>query len=337
MRPTKRALCLASLAERTAGRWGVCGIFEHFSDFEFFLLPNRIHARPSATLRGRKPLGTLHRIMEPQIEARLIEAICERISWYSTALMLIDSQVVNPLTDVFIGCGTFIRVDDRYGILTAHHVAKEISAPCRLGLVLRLETAESFAIESDHFTIWDLAVSNPYEVGHDLAFIEFYEPDVSTIKARKQFVNLSLDSQTVLPNPPGLNQGGWFIWGAAAYRNTIEPPERGLQPIIGLHGLCGPGLAVKEKVEDEHDYIEIQVKYGEGYETPETFKGYSGGGLWQVRIEGIGTDSPTPTDWIYSGVIIVQSDVVDQERLLTCHGRRSVYEYVLNKIRTRRA
>jgi hypothetical protein len=30
------------------GRWGFCRIFKHFSGFEFFLLPNRIHARPGA-------------------------------------------------------------------------------------------------------------------------------------------------------------------------------------------------------------------------------------------------------------------------------------------------
>jgi len=35
------------------GRWGFCGIFEHFSGFEFFLLPNRIHARPSASNANR--------------------------------------------------------------------------------------------------------------------------------------------------------------------------------------------------------------------------------------------------------------------------------------------
>jgi hypothetical protein len=30
------------------GRWGFCGIFKHFPRFKLFLLPNRIHARPSA-------------------------------------------------------------------------------------------------------------------------------------------------------------------------------------------------------------------------------------------------------------------------------------------------
>jgi hypothetical protein len=32
---------------------GVCAIFEHFSGFEFFLLPSRIHARPPADNANR--------------------------------------------------------------------------------------------------------------------------------------------------------------------------------------------------------------------------------------------------------------------------------------------
>jgi len=35
------------------GRWGFCGIFKHFSGFGFFLLPNIIHARPSASNASR--------------------------------------------------------------------------------------------------------------------------------------------------------------------------------------------------------------------------------------------------------------------------------------------
>jgi len=52
-RPTQRALCLALLAERTAGRWGFCGIFEYFSGFEFFLFLSIIHARPPASNANR--------------------------------------------------------------------------------------------------------------------------------------------------------------------------------------------------------------------------------------------------------------------------------------------
>ena len=35
------------------GRWGFCRIFKHFSGFEFFLLPNIVHARPPASNANR--------------------------------------------------------------------------------------------------------------------------------------------------------------------------------------------------------------------------------------------------------------------------------------------
>jgi len=35
------------------GRWGVCAIYEHFPGFEFFLLPSRVHAHPSASNANR--------------------------------------------------------------------------------------------------------------------------------------------------------------------------------------------------------------------------------------------------------------------------------------------
>ncbi|MDP1716153.1 MAG: hypothetical protein Q8L41_15555 [Anaerolineales bacterium] len=43
---------------------GFCGTYgKHFSGFEFSLLPSRIHARPSAMLRERKPLARPLQIM----------------------------------------------------------------------------------------------------------------------------------------------------------------------------------------------------------------------------------------------------------------------------------
>src|SRR5262245_46887195 len=38
---------------RCTGSWGFCGTFEHFSRFELFLFPNRIHTRPSASNADR--------------------------------------------------------------------------------------------------------------------------------------------------------------------------------------------------------------------------------------------------------------------------------------------
>jgi len=45
---------------------GFCAIYEHFSGFEFFLLPGRVHARPLALpalgrAAGRRPSGKMIR------------------------------------------------------------------------------------------------------------------------------------------------------------------------------------------------------------------------------------------------------------------------------------
>ena len=268
-------------------------------------------------------------------EQRLIEEIGKRIDQYSTALIRIADDMVYPLTDLFEGCGTFVQIDGQFGILTAHHVATKLTSPCQLGLILKHEETQQFMIDSSNFIVCEVAIPDRGTERPDLAFIGISESDVYTISAHKQFINLSAERDVVLSNPLALNKGAWFIWGAAVERNTIEPPEGMIETILGLHGLCGPGLAVNEEVEPEHDYIDIQVEYREGYDTPKSFRGYSGGGIWQVLIEGINTNSPTPTDYIYSGVIFFQSDVIDQKRLLNCHGRRSVYGYAYNKIRNR--
>ena len=52
-RLTKRALDAGDC------RFAACGIFKHLPRFEFFLLPNIVHARPSAMFRERKPLDGL--------------------------------------------------------------------------------------------------------------------------------------------------------------------------------------------------------------------------------------------------------------------------------------
>jgi len=52
--PTQRALDAGDC------RFAACGTYgKQFSGFEFFLLPSRVHARPSAVLRERQPLGAL--------------------------------------------------------------------------------------------------------------------------------------------------------------------------------------------------------------------------------------------------------------------------------------
>src|ERR1700690_613775 len=91
-------------------------------------------------------------------EQRLIEEIGQRIDRYSTALIRISDDVVNPLTDLFQGCGTFVQIEGQFGILTAQHVAAKFTPPCQLGLILMPEESHRFTIDSNNFTVCELAI-----------------------------------------------------------------------------------------------------------------------------------------------------------------------------------
>ncbi len=65
------------------GRWGFCAIFEQFSGFEFFLLPNRVHARPSASNANRWTLSITPLDKRNQI-FRLFHLYHPRLSWAET-------------------------------------------------------------------------------------------------------------------------------------------------------------------------------------------------------------------------------------------------------------
>ncbi len=267
-------------------------------------------------------------------EQRLIEEIGHRIDLYSTALLRLKTVADDPQDDRFIGSGTFVSVDGQFGVLTAQHVAAELTPPCALGLIIRHEL-QRFLIDCNHLTICEIASPDPISLQPDMAFIGIHPPDLGTIKATKLFLNISAERETVLNKLLPLNAAPWFIWGVAAEFNTKEPPEGGYQRIVGLHGACSATAATLEMRDGEHDYIDVAVEYDKGFDIPRTFGGYSGGGIWQVTIRESANEPPAPVDFFFSGVTIYQSEVKEQKRFLHCHGRRSIYEYAFTKIKNR--
>lgn len=265
-------------------------------------------------------------------EQRLIEEIGHRIDLYSTALLRLKTNADDPQDDRFIGSGTFVSVDGQFGVLTAQHVAAELTPPCSLGLIIRHEL-HRFSIDYNYLTICELAVPGPVSLRPDIAFIGIHQPDVGTIKATKQFLNISAERDVVLSNMLPLQDAPWFIWGVAAEFNTQEPAEGGYTNMVGLHSACSATAAAREIVEDEHDYIDVEVEYDKGFDIPRTFGGYSGGGIWQVTIRESKDHPPEPIDFFFSGVTIYQSAVRERKRFLRCHGRRSIYKYAYNKIK----
>lgn len=273
--------------------------------------------------------------LEPQFnisDARLRE-ISDLLNAYSTTLiiLLLDSEG-KPIANQ-VGTGTFVKIGERYGILTAEHVTREIKwhMPCPLGLTLMPEV-HRFDIKPGFFDITDIGTSPSDGEGPDMSFIILGLPDVGAIKARKTFLVLDRDRDRMLRQPPLLTEGPWFICGVPCMRTTEEVPEGGFREVAGFHGMCGITVPLKEYFKDGFDYIEVDADYQSGVNIPSTFKGFSGGGLWQIIPAESAMDDFSLGEILLSGVTFAESGMVHQHRSIICHGRSSIYRNSFEKI-----
>jgi hypothetical protein len=81
----------------------------------------------------------------------------------------------------------------------------------------------------------------------------------------------------------------------------------------------------------------FETLYNEHYEGPQSFAGYSGGGLWQLLVNKE-AEGFRVTDFLLSGVAFHQSHKIQRQsgeivREITCHGRLSLYSVLISEAR----
>ena len=62
-------------------------------------------------------------------------------------------------------------------------------------------------------------------------------------------------------------------------------PERRFQIAKEFRGLYGPTVLAGHREEAGFDYLSVEVSYDGDYAGPNSFKGCSGGSLWQVLLK----------------------------------------------------
>ena len=255
-----------------------------------------------------------------------LKEISDSLNAFTTTLiiLLIDSEG-NPFPNQ-VGTGTFVKIGKTYGILTAEHVTREIKSnmPCHLGLTLVPEV-HRFDIEPYYFDIIEIGIPPKEGEGPDISIILLGIPDVVAIKARKSFLELDRDRRMMLDQPPLLSDGPWLLCGVPCERSTQEYPEGGFKDVTGFHGMCGITNPLDEYSKGGFDYIEVDADYKAGVNIPQTFKGFSGGGLWQIIPSESKLNPFIPGEFLLSGITFAQSSVLHEHRIITCHSRLSIY------------
>ncbi len=238
-----------------------------------------------------------------------------------------------PIDANLAGSGTLISVGDIYAIITADHVITNLPSSGNVGLILSAsERSYRYVIDMASVQKLRIAPKVPESKEPDLAIIILNSLDAKGISVYKSFYNLNKRKDKVLSNPLSINNGIWALEGIAEEETKEEPLEWFFQKVKKFGAICGVGIVINEYEIGNFDYLEFEAKYNNAYEGPNSFKGFSGGGLWQfIPIKdsaGVFHISET----ILSGVIFYESDLAENIRLITCHGRKSIYKIAFDEL-----
>ena len=275
----------------------------------------------------------MEQLSSSEIPDGFLALVATRLQTHSVSLIDVTHLPGTPEDADPIGSGTLVNVGQVFGILTAQHVADGLTQDSRLGLTIGPEGDEhAFQLPISEARIVEIAAPVNKEYGPDLAFITIPQPYLGTVKSYKSFVDLSADQAYLLDDPPTLDSGLWFVCGCPSRMTRRVPSERGFREVIEFRLLCGTGPAGSTFVKGDFDYIDMQLNLRAAPNLPRTYRGMSGGGLWQVLIRREASGMFSASRYLLSGVVYYQTELVDERRALRSHGRRSVYQVAYEAI-----
>jgi len=233
------------------------------------------------------------------------------------------------------GSGTLVQFDDVYGILTAYHVLKNLPDTGEIGLILPRRSQPQLhasKIKREVVQRVKVAYGKIAAEGPDIGVLLLPLVEAGWLKAIKSFYNLSLRREKVLTNPQDYRDGVWFLGGFAAEQTSEEPAQAGFAKVKLFRGNIGATGVNKEFSIDDFDYFDFEARYGDMNQTPESFKGYSGGGLWQAPLIRGEDGKLKAKEIILSGVAFYETGRSDNKNFIRCHGRRSVYKETIDRV-----
>jgi len=261
-----------------------------------------------------------------QIPESLIAEIAKKLHSYSTALIKLAPNSNNEAGMELKGSGSLVAIENVHGILTAHHVANEFTHTDQLGLTF-MEAEHRYQIPWQHIRHVEIAspengVYGPY--GPDLSFLVIPDAYIGTIKTYRSFYLLKRrDDRTIIENDQEAKRDPWFVCGTIGERSTDEKPGRGFSKVKGLYGLAGMSFAEKIYEKGGFDYVEVKAERRPD-DTPQSYGGISGGGLWRVPLIINGKGVVSVKQYELAGVAFYQTELDNGFRFLRCHGPNSL-------------
>jgi hypothetical protein len=262
---------------------------------------------------------------DPSTLAGLWQAAAREIANYTAVIVLEAGRTAS---------GTFVEVNGVRGVLTAHHVAREVVKPnSRLHLAVA-SFAHKLQVSSAFFeqeVVGDSTGNPKPGSGPDLSFLRILDVGlIGTIAGQKSFLVLAAkDFSFFRPYPK--RRMKWFVAGTPyEFAQSLTPIGTPPTPLTKVSNFVGDAFYRSITRRDAFDYIKVSVPAGEPT-FPTGYKGVSGGGIWMVPLS-IG-DEHDPATIRYeapflAGVAFYESPIRRKARVITGHGPDSIYSCV---------
>jgi hypothetical protein len=258
------------------------------------------------------------RATKPFDLAQHISAAANEIKNFTATFVFEDKRTSSG---IFVNTGRFD------GILTAHHVANALMRESDFGLCIA-DRPHTVILESAHCQHVPIGYppNKAYgENGPDLSLIILRDETLlATLRSLKSFCYLDTKDLEYFAAPPeGLI---WCISGSPHEATKLVSYSPTTGPLTRFQNFVGEATFHSKVTREGFDYLKLRVPHGE-WNFPQNCKGMSGGGMWLVPLSTEGEDMNTLRHEppILAGVSFHESDVEDNERVITGHGYDSIY------------
>jgi len=229
------------------------------------------------------------------------------------------------------GTGTLVQIDDMRGILTAAHVLTDLPNEGLVGLVRFLDKEEQHQqLKLDMGKTQKILLgSAPFtEWGPDVAFLRMPFDTAGTLGATNTYVNFIKTREG--PSQLGPRYFDAVVGEIGEWTEDLSP-KRADTRLKGVRALFATGNIVRTFDRDGLDYFDLELVHETGFTPPNSYGGMSGGGLWRCYI-----DEALPPTILHAvrlhGVAFWQNDLDETVRVIRCHGPKSVYGALYDKI-----
>jgi glutaminyl-tRNA synthetase len=234
-----------------------------------------------------------------------------------------------------VGSGTFVSIGSIHGILTAAHVLEALPQSGSVGIVLNCRDPSQFrrlVIEMERTERVLLGGKASGAKGPDLGFLRLFEVDVGRINALAAFYNLSRREYVALAEVRSAPNYVDAILGIVDEHTTELPPINPRVTRTNFVSIFVDGLSDPTENETSFDVFDFEPTPRPDFDLPSDYRGVSGGAVWRFDID-LKSTPPKVVQKVLLGVPFHQSDLKNGKRIITCHGPRSIYARLFDKIR----